>query len=74
VLALAAGALLAACAQRPAGDAGKLARIQHVVVIYAENHSFDNMYGLFPGANGIARATPEQSTQRDHDGRPCRSW
>ena len=70
VLALAAAALLAACAQRPAGDAGKLARIQNVVVIYAENHSFDNMYGLFPGANGIARATPEQSTQRDHDGRP----
>src|SRR5215212_6896603 len=44
--------------------------INHVVVIYAENHSFDNLYGLFPGANGIARATPEQKTQLDHDGKP----
>lgn len=69
-LALAAGALLAGCAQLPSGTTGKLARINHVVVIYAENHSFDNMYGLFPGANGISRATPEQYTQLDHDGRP----
>ncbi len=52
-----------------AADA-KLQRIRNVVVIYAENHSFDNMYGLFPGANGIANATPEQRTQLDHDGKP----
>src|SRR5262245_46603522 len=30
--------------------------INHVVVSYTENHSFDNLYGLFPGANGIAKA------------------
>src|SRR6476659_6258088 len=30
--------------------------INHVVVIYMENHSFDNLYGVFPGANGIAKA------------------
>lgn len=47
-----------------------LNRIEHIVVIYAENHSFDNMYGLFPGANGIAQATAEQTVQLDHDGRP----
>jgi phospholipase C len=35
-----------------AGDLGKL---HHVVVIYLENHSFDNLYGEFPGANGLAR-------------------
>ncbi|HET8747837.1 MAG TPA: acid phosphatase [Ramlibacter sp.] len=69
-LALAAAALLPACAQLPGSAPAKLARIGHVVVIYAENHSFDNMYGLFPGANGIARATPAQSTQVDHDGTP----
>ena len=72
-LALAALSLVTACAQLPsgnAGNAGKLARIGHVVVIYAENHSFDNMYGLFPGANGVARATPQQYTQLDHDGSP----
>jgi acid phosphatase len=47
-----------------------LSRIEHVVVIYAENRSFDHLYGLFPGAEGIASATPEQRTQVDHDGRP----
>ena len=51
-------------------DAARMERIETVVVIYAENHSFDNMYGLFPGANGISRATPEQTTQLDHDGAP----
>ena len=49
-------------------DAG-LKRIEHIVVIYAENRSFDNLYGLFPGANGITRATPAQFTQTDHDGK-----
>jgi len=69
---LAALTLLAGCASPPAGsDASpRLARIGHVVVIYAENHSFDNMYGMFPGANGIAQATPQQYTQVDHDGTP----
>jgi len=73
--ALTLGALLAGCAAvpGPAADglaASRMARIRNVVVIYAENHSFDNMYGLFPGANGIANATPEQSTQLGHDGKP----
>ena len=44
--------------------------IEHIIVIYAENRSFDNLYGLFPGANGIKQATPEQTTQIDHDGKP----
>jgi acid phosphatase len=42
--------------------------IQHIVVIYAENRSFDNLYGLFPGADGIANAKPEQYEQRDRNG------
>jgi len=66
----AALALLAAsCAVPPAQKAG-LDRVEHVIVIYAENRSFDNLYGLFPGANGIANATAEQSTQVDRDGKP----
>ena len=68
---LAASALcLGACATPSAPSSGDTAlrRIGHVVVIYAENHSFDNLYGLFPGADGIAQATPEQRLQRDHDG------
>ena len=48
----------------------RIDRIRHVVIIYAENHSFDNLYGLFPGANGIARASAGQATQIDHDGTP----
>jgi phospholipase C len=47
-----------------------LAKIKTIVVIYAENRSFDHLYGFFPGANGIANATTEQKTQLDHDGAP----
>src|SRR6266704_6557772 len=66
-----AAALLAACASSPQGQGTEgLARIEHIVVIYAENLSFDHLYGLFPGADGIASATPEQKTQLDHDGKP----
>ncbi len=50
--------------------ASSLDRIEHIVVIYAENRSFDNLYGLYPGADGIANATPAQYTQVDRDGTP----
>lgn len=30
-----------------------LNKVQHVVVIMQENHSFDNYFGTFPGADGI---------------------
>ena len=35
-------------------------QIQHVVVIYMENHSFDNLFGQFPGANGFLNSTIRQ--------------
>ena len=35
-----------------------LSDIKNVVVIYAENRGFDNLYGLFPGANGIPGVNP----------------
>jgi phospholipase C len=38
-----------------AGDAG-LRQLEHIVVIYLENRSFDNLYGEFAGANGLAAA------------------
>jgi len=38
-----------------AGPAVGFAKIKHFVVIYMENHSFDNLYGEFPGAEGIAQ-------------------
>jgi acid phosphatase len=60
---LASGASALAQEGRPGLDA-----IEHIVVIYAENRSFDHLFGLFSGANGIAQAT--NPTQVDHDGTP----
>src|ERR1700730_11226277 len=61
---------VASCAPQPTRTTSTgLEKIQHIVVIYAENRSFDNLYGLFPSANGIANATPEQYTQVDNDGK-----
>ncbi len=69
--ALALIAFLAGCTtQAAAPDRESLAKVEYIVVIYAENHSFDNLYGLFPGANGVAQATAEQKLQLDHDGKP----
>jgi acid phosphatase len=42
--------------------------IENIVVIYAENRSFDNLYGSFPDANGLSLLTPAEYTQRDRDG------
>ena len=56
VLALSAGVLATGCATRGTESVAGLSRIDHIVIIYAENHSFDNMYGMFPGANGVANA------------------
>ncbi len=49
-----------------------LDKIKTVVVIYAENRGFDNLYGLFPGANGIPGVNPTSTGtaegQKDFDG------
>jgi len=68
--ALAAALIAAACAMPPEAPKAGLDRIEHIVVIYAENRSFDHLYGLFPGADGLANATAEQMTQVDRDGTP----
>jgi acid phosphatase len=66
------GAWIALCSAlltvQGSANAADLSRIDTIVVIYPENRSFDHLYGMFPGANGIAKATKEQYTQRDHDG------
>ena len=69
VLAL-AGALVFAGQAAAEVDDRQLSRIETIVVIYAENRSFDHLYGMFPGANGIANATAAQKTQTGHDGKP----
>src|SRR5690242_7969087 len=62
--------LLSSCATPRDAD---LARIENIVVIYAENRSFDHLYGLFPGAEGLAQASATEKTQVDHDGKPLPS-
>src|SRR5437764_13786231 len=52
----------------PTASAAGIESIQNIVVIYAENRSFDSLYGSFPGANGLSGVTPEEYTQRDRDG------
>jgi phospholipase C len=62
VLAVLPLVLLLPLARQPAGAiddrqaTGNLP-IDYVIVIYQENHSFDNYFGLFPGADGLASAT-----------------
>lgn len=43
-----------------------LEKINHIIVISLENHSFDNLFGNFPGADGIANI---KEPQRDLSGR-----
>src|SRR6201985_369273 len=45
-----------------------LSSVKNIVVIYAENRSFDNLYGNFPGANGLQNVTAANSQQLDRDG------
>ncbi len=49
------------------GVPGTIASIETVVVIYAENHSFDNLYGSFPGADGLQNITTGKFLQVDRD-------
>lgn len=67
LMVLAAAAAPAARAAAPTDRA--LSRIQHVVVIYQENWSFDGLYGRFPGANGFANGLAALP-QRDRKAAP----
>jgi acid phosphatase len=80
---LAYGALsLSACAGLSSATDGTDAvtralrsKVDTIVVIYAENRAFDNLYGNFPGAHGLAdvigadgRPLPAYHPQLDRDG------
>src|SRR5216684_7443776 len=43
------------------------AKVHNIVVIYAENRAFDNLYGNFPGAHGLREVV-------DEDGHPRRGY
>jgi len=50
-------------------DAALRKHIRHVLVIYAENRSFNNLFGDFPGlAQPLSALAPERYRQRDRDG------
>jgi acid phosphatase len=68
---------LVALAVIPAGDAAaagagadRLSRINHIVVVYQENHSFDNLYGSWEGVNGLQDAPPARTVQVNQAGTP----
>jgi acid phosphatase len=69
--ALLVGALLlvpvaSAHGRRPAHNA--LGRIGHIVVVYEENHSFDNLYGRWEGVDGVRGADRRHTEQVDQAG------
>jgi phospholipase C len=76
---LAAGLLGAAAASSAVAGDGKgkngrddkrLQKIDHIVVIYEENHSFDNLYGGWEGVNGLFGADAAHTVQIDQGGVP----
>lgn len=78
-LALGVLALLSACGDDDAPPVDTTAalqsKVQNIVVIYAENRSFDNLFGNFPGANGLSsvvdasgKPTTAYVAQKDRDG------
>ena len=62
----------ALCAGGAAAQPAGLEKIQHVIVIYQENWSFDGLYGKFPGADGLANAG-ERIRQVKKDGTPSQT-
>ena len=62
------GTSIAAAADLSIRKSSGMNQIENVVVIYAENRSFDNLYGFFPGANGLQHLIGKIAPQRDRDG------
>src|SRR6266576_4567552 len=60
-----AGLLVAAVIASTAASAGSdpLRKINHIVVIYEENHSFDNLYGGWEGVDGLQNADAAHTIQ-----------
>src|SRR5262245_415385 len=48
----------------------RLSKVDHIVVIYQENHSFDNLYGGWEGVNGRTEADSAHSVQVNQLGAP----
>ena len=69
IAALATAAVALAGARLEAQPLRPLDRISHIFVLYMENRSFDNVFGAFPGADGIDNALKSDAAkQRDRTG------
>ena len=53
----------------PGLAADSVESLDTIVIVYMENRSFDNLFGLFPGADGIADAIAAAPKQVDRDGK-----
>ena len=51
------GLAIAALLPAPAGARTPTTPIRHIVVLMQENHSFDNYFGTYPGADGLPAGT-----------------
>lgn len=73
---VALGSMLASCSGSGSTSNGKFipganslyAAVNHIVVVYQENWSFDGLYGQFPGANSTGVGVPV--AQVDKNGNP----
>ncbi|HVA34304.1 MAG TPA: alkaline phosphatase family protein [Candidatus Baltobacteraceae bacterium] len=66
-----AAAVLTGQAAVPSGSSATIdavrSRIKHVFVIYQENHSFDEYFGTYPGADNLASAAAASHGFRQYD-------
>jgi acid phosphatase len=60
--------VLAAGSSGDDGPNNQLQKIQHIVVIYEENHSFDNLFSGWEHVNGLARADDAHTQQVNQAG------
>jgi phospholipase C len=66
-----AGAMATSRATR----AARTTPIEQAIVVMLENHTFDNLFGSFPGANGVVSAPAPDPMSSDfvHDNAHCRA-
>jgi len=64
------GAAVLASAAPASGASEPATPIRHFVVLMQENHSFDNYFGTYPGADGIPRGTC-MPLRPSHPSGPC---
>jgi acid phosphatase len=70
MLLMLAVAFLPAAASASSSKGGSLAKVKHIVVVYQENHSFDNLYGRWEGVRGLGHAPASRTRQINQAGAP----